>query len=449
MIKKIKKFMLTDAKLAESYENNGEFDEAYKEYFKIGDYIKAGKILEKTGKWHEAANLYIQKNQIDQARRAVENCFKRDKSWEMYELDNGGIISIEDWLKRNRQIQRFARYVRYVEILNNQGVPLIVVLANKFKKVLEYKAAADLYKRGFDLINKRPGNKIQDELWLKNAAECYARAKLYPEASQCIKELIVTGVNTGDALPENDINPYENYIQYLALAKEWNFLPQLLEILEDFDPFNIAYDLLKIGEPELSINVFFKFFGKVIKKHYSDKEIEIRNKRIQYCFNQYIIYYKDRKEYRKAAEIALLDSQKETAAELFRKAEREKETFKTAPPLDLDVMKTTKEPREQQKKQEKIIPGKEVLTCPTCGEIIASYWKVCPHCNNTLNLEMCECGQKLNPHWKICPACRRELKQPAETHKQPAETQEADTGEDIPVSEDTRPFVMPKKFIVR
>ncbi len=433
--------MLTGAQLAESYENDGEFEEAYKEYYKIGDYIKAGKILEKTEKWHEAANLYIQTNQVDQARRAIENCFRRDESWEMYELENGGKISIEDWLKKNHQVRRFARYIRYVEILNNQKIPLIVVLANKFKKVLEHKAAADLYKRGFDLINKEKGSKkIQNEVWLKYAAECYSKAKLYPEAAQCMKELIVTEVNIGDALPTNGINPYRQYTHNLELAKEWNFLPILLEILEDFDPFNFAYDLLKMGEPELSMQVFFKYFGKVIKRDYSDKEIEIRNKRIQYCFNQYIIYYRDRKEYRKAAEIALLDSQKEIAAELFKKAEQEKEKSKAAPAVDVEEMETIEEPEENQK-QDKAIHKKEVLKCPTCGEIVEDDWEVCPSCDNTLSLGMCVCGQKIKSHWKRCPACQRELKQPVKT--------QADTNEDTTVNGDTKPFKVPKKFVTR
>ena len=439
LIKKIKRLMLTGAKLAESYENDGEFDEAYKEYYKIGDFIKAGKILEKTEKWHEAANLYIQTKQTDLARRAIENCFKRDESWEMYELGNGGKISIEDWLKKNHQIRRFARYVRYVEVLNNQKIPIIVVLANKFKKVLEYKAAADLYKRGFDLTNKEKGSKkIQNEVWLKNAAECYSKAKLYPDAAQCMKELIVTEVSIGDALPTNGINPYRQYTHNLELAKEWRFLPILLEILEDFDPFNFAYDLLKMGEPELSMQVFFKYFGKVIKRDYSDKEIEIRNKRIQYCFNQYIIYYRDRKQYRKAAEIALLDSQKEIAAELFKKAEQEKEKSKAAPAVDVEEMETIEEPEENQK-QEKAIPKKEVLKCPTCGEIVESDWEVCPSCDNTLILGMCVCGQKIKSHWKRCPVCQRELKQPEET--------QVNTNEDMAANEDTKPFTMPKKFV--
>lgn len=432
--------MLTGAKLAESYENDGEFDEAYKEYYKIGDFIKAGKILEKTEKWHEAANLYIQTKQIDLARRAIENCFKRDESWEMYELGNEGKISIEDWLKKNHQVRRFARYVRYVEVLNNQKIPIIVVLANKFKKVVEYKAAADLYKRGFDLTNKEKGSKkIQNEVWLKNAAECYSKAKLYPDAAQCMKELIVTEVSIGDALPTNGINPYRQYTHNLELAKEWHFLPQLLEILEDFDPFNFAYDLLKMGEPELSMQVFFKYFGKVIRRDYSDKEIEIRNKRIQYCFNQYIIYYRDRKQYRKAAEIALLDSQKEIAAELFKKAEQEKEKSKTAPPVDVEEMETIEEPEEKQKKEEKIIPKKEVIKCPTCGEIVEADWEVCPSCDNTLILGMCVCGQKIKSHWKRCPVCQRELKQPEET--------QVNTSGDTAGNEDTKPFNMPKKFV--
>ena len=61
MLKKLKKLFLSGVRLAEHYEENGEFYDSYKEYLKIGDHLKAGEILEKSQMWHEAAKLYISK----------------------------------------------------------------------------------------------------------------------------------------------------------------------------------------------------------------------------------------------------------------------------------------------------------------------------------------------------------------------------------------------------
>jgi tetratricopeptide (TPR) repeat protein len=441
MIKKIKKFLLTGARLAEYCESNGELDEAYGEYFKMGDYKNAGRILEKTGKWHQAANLYIKTDQVDLARRAIESCFKQDESWEMYEVGEGKTVSIEGWLQKKHQVRRFVRYVRYVDTLNKKGIPLIVVLAFKLKQILEYKAAADLYKRGFDLINKDKDSKtIKNEEWLRYAAECYARVGLYTDAAECMKELILAEVQIGDAFPGTGSNPYRDYTHNLKKAIEWKFLPHLLEILEDFDPFNIAYDLLKIGEPEVSMNVFFKFFGRVLKRHYNDQEREIRNKRIQYCINQYIIYFRERKEYKKAAEIALLNSQKEIAAELFKKAdeeaEKERRKSEVLSAAAVEDLATIEEP-EKARKEEKVIPTKiEVLKCPTCGEIVKPDWEVCPTCDNVLSLGLCVCGQKLKPHWRRCPACQRIVKPPTKA--------ELKIEGELFFDDDTKPFRFPK-----
>ena len=85
MINTIKRLLLKGGKLAEFFEGKGEFYDAYKEYLKIGDYANAGRVLGKSALWHDAANLYIQKNEVDLARRAVEECFKRNENWEKFE----------------------------------------------------------------------------------------------------------------------------------------------------------------------------------------------------------------------------------------------------------------------------------------------------------------------------------------------------------------------------
>ena len=424
--------MLRGAKLAEYCEKNGEFEEAYQEYLNIGNHRKAGEVLTKTKKWHEAAKLYIANNEIDLARRAIENCFIRDDSWENYELDNGDNVLIENWLKQKRQTRRFVRYTRYSETLNNKGIPVIIVLAGKLKHVMEYKGAADLYRIGFDLVNKKRDKKeIKNEVWLRHAAECYSKVKLYEEAAQCMKDLILTEVNIGETLPPDQYNPYRDYTHSLKAAQEWNFLKELIEILEDFDPFNISVDLIKIKELELSIKLFFKFYGKVIKKIYSDEALEIRNKKIQYCLSQYVIFYSKRKEYARAAEIALLDSRKEIAADLFRKAELEKEKFGTGPDFVFDDIKTMEEPGDR--KEEAAVKGAEAMPkCPTCGEPVQPDSEICPSCNNVLNLDMCVCGEKIKSNWKRCPACHRTLGQPLGSG--------FDSLEEISIDDDTKPF---------
>jgi hypothetical protein len=255
-----------------------------------------------------------------------------------------------------------------------------------------------------------------------------------------MKELILTEVRIGAALVESGLNPYRNYIHNLKLARQWNFLPQLLGIMADFDPFNFAYDLLKIGEIEASMDVFFKYFARVTRKDFNDEEREVRNKRIQYCFNQYIIYHRERKEYKKAAEIALLNSQKEIAAELFKKAQEEENKSPSASSFEIEIeeMETIEEPLEENKEEKLIpVPQKEILKCPTCGETVESNWEVCPTCDTVLDLEMCECGQKIKPHWKRCPDCQRVLTKPVIT--------KVDDVEAAYDESDTKPINLPKK----
>jgi len=441
MIKKIKKLLLKGVELAKFLEGNEEFYEAYREYLKLGDYVNAGRVLEKSGLWHEAANLYIQKNEIDRARRAIEECLKTNEKWEQFELDNGRTISIEDWLKQRGQIRRFVRYVRHVETMDDKGIPVIVQLANKFKQIAEYKSAAELYKKGFELANRDKDKKtIKNEVWLRYAAECFSKEELYPEAAQCMKELIMIEVSIGAALVQSGLNPYRNYMHNLKVARQLNILPQLLEIMADFDPFNFAYDLLKIGEIEASMDVFFKYFAKVTTKNFNDEERELRIKRVQYCFNQYIIYYRDRKEYKKAAEIALLNSQKEIAADLFKKAREEESKPMVVPSLEVEEMEIIEEPTEADEKEEKKlipVPHEEILKCPTCGERVEENWEVCPSCDTVLDLEMCVCGAKIKPHWKRCPECQRILNRPV--------TAKGDEGETGYKESDTKPIKLAPK----
>jgi tetratricopeptide (TPR) repeat protein len=435
MIQKIKKLLLKGEKLAEYFEKNEEFYDAYKEYLNLGNHVKAGKVLEKSGMWHDAANLYIQKNEVNQARRAIEECFKKNSMWETFELDNGNTISIEDWLKQKQQVRRFVRYVKHVNTVNNKNIPIIVLLAKKLKQVLEFKSAAELFEKGFEHSNKDQ-KVLKNEVWLRYAAECYAREKLYPEAAECMKRLIITEVNIGESLMQSGLNPYRNYVHNLKLARQWNILPLLLEKVADFDPFNFAYDLLKIDEVDMSSDMFFKYFARVVKKEFSDEERELRNKRIQYCFNQYIIYYRNKKEYKKAAEIALLNSQKEIAGELFKKAEEEEKST-SASSLGIEELVTIE---ELEKKKPNSIPQKiEILKCPSCGEPVEPDWEVCPNCDTVLDLEMCVCGQKIKTHWKRCPACQRILTQPIKT--------QLELLKDPYVETDTKPFTFPTKLV--
>ena len=148
--------MLTGTRLAEHYEKRKEWDKALEEYVKLGNHAKMGKILEKLERWHDAAGLFIEKKEIDLARRAVEACFRQDEKWETFKLSGGRTIAIEDWLQQNTQVRRFTRYVQNVSELNPQGVPLIVALAERLKKIEEHKSAAELYLKGFHLVNKKP-----------------------------------------------------------------------------------------------------------------------------------------------------------------------------------------------------------------------------------------------------------------------------------------------------
>lgn len=439
MIKKLKKFLLKGVKLAEYYEENGEFDDAYKEYLKIGSHKEAGAILEKTEKWHQAANLYITHNENDLARKAIDNCFRRNDGWEVFEPDNGQTILIENWLKRKRQVRRFVRYVKHVETLDKKGVPLIIALANKLKQVLEYKSAGELYRHGFDLVNKENDFKnIKNEVWIKYAAECYSRAKLYNEAAQCMRDLIVTEVKIGDALSQYDRNPYRDYTYNLKTARDLHVLELLIKLMDDFDPFNISYDLWKIGQPELSIGLFFKYYGRILREDKSDKEMEVRNKKIQYCLNQYVIYYSQKKDYAKAAEVALLNSQKEIASDLFKKAEELKKMARKASDLVVENVKTEELGAS---KGGVIVSGNGetsmTLQCSTCGEFVAPDWEICPNCGNVLDLQVCVCGQKVKPQWKKCPACQRILEH-AKGPDQKVEIRKAAPGE--PLDDDTKPF---------
>lgn len=436
MLKKLKKLFLTGVELAEYCEENGDFYDAYKEYLKIGDHQKAGEILEKSQMWHEAAKLYIIKNKIESARKAIENCFKQGDSWEIFKLDNGQTISVETWLKNTHQTRRFVTNVKFVDILDDKGTPLIVALANKLKKVSEYKSAAELFQKAFDLVNKgKDIKKIQNEEWIKYAAECYSAVKLHGEAAECLKKLTILEINIWEEFSKSDDNPYRNYMHNLKMAKNLNILDKLIELLGEFDPFNLSYDLWKINEPVLSIKLFFKFYGKILDKNWSDKEIELRNKRIQYCLNQYVIYYSNKGLYTKAAEIALLNSQREIAADLFKKAKQEKEKQEAAARFVVEEVKNTEESKEQE--EEKPIPETKVTKCTKCGEIVSPDWEICPNCDEVLELQVCSCGQKLKTYWKRCPSCQRILDQP----DRESDTLKKMTGD---VDEDTKPF---KRFV--
>lgn len=413
MLRKLKSILYNGAKLATFYERKGKYDKAYKEYLNLGNYRKAGGILEKIGRWHEAANIYIKNKEIDLARRSIENCFRKNRFWEKFEIDkkNGEIITIEEWLKENKQTRRFVRYVQNVEIINDSGVPLIVVLADKLKAIEEFKSAGELYRLGFFLINKNIKNKklIKNEIWLRYACECYSKVSMYTEAAVCMKDLMMIEVEIGSDISKNiNYNPYRNYTFNLKIARDLHFLSKLIEILEDFDPFNIAYDLLKMGESKLSLDLFFKYYAKIIKKDLNEKELEIRNEKISYCLNQYVIYYREKGEYLKAAQIALMNSQKKIAADLFKLA-------KENPVVQNVRKKIPEEPEENQvemkgdqpRSEEKRVSG--LIKCTVCGEIVQPDWEICPSCKNVLSLNMCPCGEKIKSHWKICPSCGRDL----------------------------------------
>jgi hypothetical protein len=393
MLEKIKHILAKKSSNAELYEKRGQLSDAYQEYLRVGNIAKAGGILERTGKWNDAASLFIQNNEIDLARRAIEKCFKSGKSWETYQLKEKNSITIESWLKKNNQTRRFVRYVQDVETFTPAGTPLIIALAGRLKKAEEYKNAAELYKRGFYLVNEgKSSQAIKNEIWLKYATECYAKTKMYILAAECLKSLMLTEVQIGTDLSKDyRYNPYRNYTYHLQTAKDLNFLKEFIDSLEDFDPFNIAYDLIKINETELSLKLFFTYYGRIAKKYLSEEEIEIRNEKVSYCLNQYVIYYRNKKEYIKASEIALINSQKKIAVELYKLAEQEK---------------NGNEEKQLIYKSEKV---KNIIKCPHCAEEVKPEWEICPKCESSLSLNICECGEQIKPHWKICPSCRRKL----------------------------------------
>ncbi len=436
MLKKIKELVLSGAKLARYYEEQGAFENAYKEYLNIGDFVKAGEMLEKMEKWREAANLYIKHNQIDRARKSIDYCFRScdTGSWQTYEAENNKPIAIEAWLKQKRQVQRFVRYVKFVEKIDDKGIPRVIHLADKLKQAMEFKGAADLYKAGFNLVNKEKETKsITNEMWLNHAVECMSRAKFYAEAAEIMKELILTEVNIGEAVSVKGYNPYRDYTHNLKNARGLNILPQLIKVMGDFDPFNLSYDLIKIGETELSKELLFRYYGKILQKNVSDEEMIVRNKKIQYCLNQYVVFYSQKGEFKKAAEIALLNSQKELAANLYAKAEQEVEEVTSGTEDDLPDFEEEEDSEiievliEETKSQH--LPNKEIFKCTTCGKWIEETYRVCPHCGNVLYLDLCVCGEKLKPHLEKCPACQRKIDQP---------------GKPIPNSakpeDDTRPY---------
>jgi hypothetical protein len=392
MLEKLKQLVAKKHTAAELLEKKGRFEDAYREYVKIGDYIKAAEILSRMGKWHNAANLFIQHHDIDRARRAIENCFKRNDSWESFQLNPSTKITIEDWLKEKDQTRRFVRYVQDVETNDNKGIPLIIILAEKLKNVAEYKYAAELFRKGYHLVNKgKSGEKIANEIWLRHATECYARAKMVDQAAECLRNLMMTEVKIGKEISKDyRYNPYRNYTFHLQFAKEQNFLKEFIAKLEDYDPFNIAYDLIKIDETELSIELFFKYFGRIASKHLTEEESEIRNEKVSYCLNQYVVFYRNKKEFTKAAEIALLNSQKKIAGDLYK--------------MDTQLKEAKRKPIVQTREN-----LDKTFKCPVCGEEVKSGWEICPNCENVLSLNMCICGEKIKPHWKICPNCQRRL----------------------------------------
>lgn len=404
MLKKVKGLVLRGEKLGEYLEESRQFEQAYEEYLKTGSYARAGQVLEKLGKWHDAANLYINAKEIDRARRAIENCFKKNRSWESFDLEDGRTISIEYWLKKNEQTRRFVRYVRDVDILDRSGTPLIVVLAGKLKQASEFKGAAELYERAFHLVNdKRKQQFVRNEVWLRYASECYARAGLYDEASRSMRDLIMVEVKIGEQFSkESKSNPYRDYTFNLKVAREFSFLDKLIDLLADFDPFTMAYDLFKMGEMELSIKLFFRYYGKVSDRYFSEEEMKIRNEKISYCLNQYMLYYKEKKEYVRAAEIALMNSREKEAADLFKKSREkgklDKERAVTPKKREPDIEIAME--REVEKKP---------LKCGHCGEEVDPGWKICPGCGKSVKLQVCACGQELKPHWIKCPRCLKDL----------------------------------------
>jgi len=401
MIKKLKEVFLQGEKLAQFYEKKGDAEKAFNEYLKLENYLKAGEMMQQMGKWHEAAGLFILANDVTRARQALEICFKKNKNWEVFPLLNGKSINIEDWLKRKGQTRRFVRYVKDVTLLNGAGVPILVQLAERLKNVFEFKSAAELYERAFYILNGegRVKGMVKNEVLLKYAAENFARAHLPKEAAGCLKELIIVEVEIGEKfLRESKTNPYKDYSPHLRWAGQMGFLDQLIELFGDYDPFRIAYDLLKIGAFQLSIDLFFKYYGKVSDKVFSESESKRRNEKIAYCLNQYVIYYSEKMDYQRAADIAIMNSQKEMAKELLRKAKEQKGKHRNPKAVDIG----TTDPALTREKSNKPV-------CRDCGEELDPQWGICPGCGKLLHGVLCACGKRIKSHWVKCPHCLRAL----------------------------------------
>jgi hypothetical protein len=221
-----------------------------------------------------------------------------------------------------------------------------------------------------------------------------------------------TEVQIGSGMSKNyKYNPYRNYTYHLEFARRLKFLPQLVEILEDFDPFNIAYDLLHMKEIPLSVDLFFKYYGKLVKKDLTEKEIEIRNEKVSYCLNQYVIYFRERKNFKRAAKIALLNDQKKIAADLYKLAEETKQEDDDTASYDVTDLRSD-DVSISKTAADELRPNrvKEAAShCPHCNSKVQPDWDVCPNCGNVLTLNMCDCGEQIKPHWNRCPSCGKEL----------------------------------------
>lgn len=431
MLDKLKKMLYTGPQLAAYLEKKGELYDAYEEYIKLGDFEKAGQLLEEADLWHEAANFYIREKKTDNARKTMEMCFKINEAWESFEPQPGETITIEDWLKENRQTLRFVTNVKFTETLDKKGTPLIILLAGKMSKVKEYKGAATLFKKGFLLVNEGKNiNEIKNESWLRQAVENYAHANLFDEAAETMQVLINTEVSLGELLAKDGKNPFKDYTYNLKIAKELGFLPDLVTRIGQTDPFNISYDLLKMSEPELSSVLFFKYYGRALDKPLSRKEMDERNQKIQYCLSQYVIFHSRRKEYKRAGQIALLNSQKEMAADLFQKAKTQETGEKPDNSFSVQSMKTETDASPPVETKDAVVLDTQ---CPKCGEPVYSDWETCPNCSVGLNIPMCLCGEKLKAHWNRCPSCQREI-QPT------VPTPEVTEPHDLPADNDTKPF---------
>jgi len=49
----------------------------------------------------------------------------------------------------------------------------------------------------------------------------------------------------------------------------------------------------------------------------------------------------------------------------------------------------------------------ETLKCKKCGRELKSHWKICPDCEQPVNLKCKFCGEELEENWKKCPACEK------------------------------------------